>query len=100
MTTYTEHVQSLELVQSVAGNVRAEAARAGITQSAMAQLLQQAQSSVSLKWRGARAWTLPDLELIGRVLNVEPADFLIVRRPGNAPGLGVVRQQGLEPRTR
>ncbi len=80
---YTDPTGSA-LVQTVASNVRAEAVRRGYTQSSLGLALNQAQSTMSGKWRGKRAWRLEDLEDIADVLKV-PITTLIARPEGFEP---------------
>lgn len=60
----------------VAGNVRAEAARAGLTQSELARALGVSRMAVSDRYRGRTPWTLDELEVVGAILGLEPAEFL------------------------
>lgn len=67
----------------VAENVRAETARAGLTQTDVAHALGMAQSAVSARWRGARQWQLEDLERVAALLRVQPAALLRPRQDSN-----------------
>ena len=71
-------------MQAVAANVRAEAARRGFNQTSLGMAIDQAQSSVSRKWWGKRAWSLEDLETLSAVLRV-PVSHLIARPEGVEP---------------
>lgn len=88
----------------VASNVRAEIARAGARPVDIARALGVSRSVVSKKWNGQRPWSLNELEVIAELANVLPSELTrepdIQNRPGQVPGLRLVRQQGLEPRTR
>jgi len=75
MGTFRNPTQS-ELVQIVAANVRAEAARRGFNQTSLGEAIGQAQSAVSRKWRGQRAWSLDDLEALSVALRV-PVTLLV-----------------------
>ena len=70
----------------VAANIRAEAARVGVTQRALARALGMSQGAASDRWRGRTPWTLNDIEAVARVLRTTTSVL--------------VRHQGLEPRTR
>ena len=60
----------------VASNVRAEVARAGITQRNFARLIGLSQSNVSHRWNGERAWKLDELGFIADALGVSVADLV------------------------
>ena len=68
-----------DLVQAVAANVRAEAARKGVNQTSLGMAIDQAQSSVSRKWWGKRAWSLEDLGTLSTVLRVPVAHLVSLR---------------------
>ena len=68
-----------DLVQAVAANVRAEAARKGFNQTSLGMAIDQAQSSVSRKWWGKRAWSLEDLGTLSTVLRVPVAHLVSLR---------------------
>lgn len=70
----------------VAANIRAEAARRGVTQVQIAQHLGVNQSVVSHRYRGHREWSLSEIEAVARLLRTTTSEL--------------VRHQGLEPRTR
>ena len=61
---------------AIAGNIRAEAVRAGYTQTSLAKALGRAQSMVSPKWRGVRLWQLDELEPVAEVLGVPVTKLL------------------------
>lgn len=73
----------MSITQTVAGNIRAEAARAGLNQSDLARALNIAQSSISLRWRGERPWSLELLEQVAEILNMPPLDLVRARRDSN-----------------
>lgn len=73
--------------QQVAANVRAEAARAGVTQQWLARQLGLAQAALSERYRGRREFTLTDLERIAAVLRVELG---VLTAPANDNGRPVV----------
>lgn len=75
-----------ELAKVVAANVRAEAARRGLTQYELAKRIGLAQSAVSDRYRERRQWQLEDLEELGNLFGIEPAELL-------------VRPKGFEPLT-
>lgn len=72
------------LVQTVAENVRAEAARRGLNQSSLAAAIGMARASVGSRWRGEIQWQLEDLDKVAHVLNVSVLDLLRARRDSNS----------------
>ena len=73
----------------VAGNVRAEAVRAGFTQTRLAKELGMSQSYLSKKWRGVILWGLDELEPVAKALHV-PLERLLD---------WTARPEGVEPPT-
>lgn len=69
------------LVERVAATVRAEMARAQITQQEMAAILGVTQSMVSKRLLGKQPFRLDEIEKIAAALGVHPATLL----GGNAP---------------
>lgn len=67
----------------VAGNIRAEAARRGLTQSDIARRLGMAQSSISRRWGGSQSWTFELVDEVAAVLGLRPEDLLRARRDSN-----------------
>ncbi|OZC80597.1 hypothetical protein CH274_15620 [Rhodococcus sp. 06-418-5] len=89
----------------VAAEVRAEAARAGVSQNRLAQLTGLSQSNLSRKMKALRPFDIDELEAIATVLGVDVASFFGGTqkdpRPDGDPNGGLnVRHQGFEPRTR
>lgn len=82
MTMETEERAPLSLI--VAGNVRAELARAGITGKSLAKTMGMSQAAVSARVRGTTPWTLDEIEALTRVLRVR-ASVLLVRPEGFEP---------------
>lgn len=64
---------------AVAAAVRTAAREAGVTQVEMARVLGRAQSYVSVRWSGRKAWTLDELDVIAPLVGVTSALALIVR---------------------
>jgi len=60
----------------VAGNVRLEAARVGVTQADLAQILGMSRSAVSLRYTGRVAWRIDELERVAWYLNFPVTDLL------------------------
>lgn len=54
-----------------AGNVRAEAARAGFSQTTLAKAMGVSQSTVNARWRGLHPWSLDELDAIAALVGVE-----------------------------
>lgn len=67
----------------VSGNIRAEAARAGLNQSDIARRLGLATTTISRRWWGTRPWTLDLVDEVAAVLRIEPSDLLRARRDSN-----------------
>jgi predicted XRE-type DNA-binding protein len=64
------------LVEQVAAEVRAQMARAQISQHQLAEILEIPQSSVSKRLRGKIAFRVDELEKLAAALGVHPAAFL------------------------
>lgn len=79
--------EPMPLSQVVANNMKAEAARAGLTQGRLALALGMSREAVSARSRGVTPWTVDEVERAANLFGLRPAELL-------------VRQQGLEPRTR
>lgn len=60
----------------VAGNVRAEAARAGLTQGRLAEILGVSQQAVSDRLRGRTPLSVDDLVRLSDAMDVPLAQFL------------------------
>ena len=60
----------------VAGNVRLEAARVGVSQADLAQILGMSRSAVSLRHTGKVAWRVDELERVAWYLNFPVTDLL------------------------
>lgn len=69
--------------ETAAGNIRAEAARRGMTQSDVARRLGVAQSTINRRWRGHQAWTLELIEEVASIYRMDPIDLLRARRDSN-----------------
>ena len=86
----------------LAAEVRAEAARAGISQNKLAHLTGISQSTINRKFKGQKPFDIDDLEKIANVLGITVAHFFGVvdknPRPDGPDG-GVVPPVGLEPTT-
>ena len=74
------------LVADVAANVRAEAARRRVSQTDLARALGVNQSTISLRWRGIREWTLSDIEVVARYLRTTTSVLLTGTSAGDRPG--------------
>ena len=78
--------------EKVAANIRAEAARRGINQSALARALGMSQAAASDRFRGRTPWTLNEIEAVARVLRTTTSTLCAIRDSNPEPA-------GLEPRT-
>jgi L-alanine-DL-glutamate epimerase-like enolase superfamily enzyme len=72
----TRRNEVTEAERRVAGEIRAEIARQGLTQRAVAERCARSGQWLSYKLNGTSAITIADVELIARVLNVPAAKFL------------------------
>lgn len=66
----------MSLEEVVAGNIRAEAARAGLSQADVARALHVPRSWVSTRYRGAARWSVADIERMASLLGM-PASRLL-----------------------
>lgn len=90
----------------VAENVRAEAARRGYSQVALAEALGMNQSQVSRRWWGRLLWTFDELDDVAEVLGITVQDLVTdhsveMQNPRRwiAPRGAAARSKGLEPPT-
>lgn len=72
----------------IAGNIRAEIARAKVTQGEVATALGQNQQWVSRRMTGSIPWSADDLVAIADLLGVHPAVLLGGREPDGPRGGG------------
>ena len=96
-------IDGLTTADVVAGNIRAEAARAGLSQVGLGRALMMSQVSITKRWRGVTPWQLAELDAVARVLGVTVAQLVTPPSMGAAPADGgggrVARLKGLEPPT-
>ena len=71
-TTAIKRTTASDFALLVAENIRALAARRGITQTLLARELGVAQSIISMRWNGKRQWQLEDMERVAEVLGTTP----------------------------
>ncbi|WP_223908406.1 helix-turn-helix domain-containing protein [Actinomyces capricornis] len=64
------------LAEVVAGNIRLEAARVGVSQAEIAKILGLSRSAVSLRYRGRVEWGITEVELVAWYLNLPVTDLL------------------------
>ncbi len=83
----------------VAGNVRAEAARKGFSQTGLARALGQRQSTINPRWRGLFPWSVDELDAIAAILGISFEDLTKDPRSVGRTGGDTVRLKGLEPPT-
>jgi predicted transcriptional regulator len=69
----------------VAGNIRAEMARRGVTQSQLAKVLGLPQSAVSYRHRGRTPWTLNEIEVVARHLRTTTSVLCAIRDSNPEP---------------
>ena len=86
----------------VAGNIRAEAARLGLTQVELGRRLGMSQNQITTRWKGQRPWQLDELDSVASVLGVSVQDLVTdTQNPRRwiAPRGAAARSKGLEPPT-
>lgn len=88
----------------VAGNIRAEAARLGYSQSALGRALGMSQNQITTRWRGVHRWQLDELDSVAAVLGTSVARLVTepdMQNPHRwiAPRGAAARPKGLEPPT-
>ena len=93
---YTFGMSTMNLVDVVASNIRAESARRGVVQSDIANALGVQQGTISRRWRGGRAWPLEDLPTVADILGVSVAYLVTDNSGASAP---FAPPTGLEPAT-
>lgn len=76
-------VKNAPLQAVVATNIRAEAAKRGLSQTQLARMMGKHQVSISERWRGVTAWSLNDIEAVAELFEMEPAELL--HHDKNAP---------------
>lgn len=64
------------LAEAVAGNIRLEAARVGVSQADLARILGFSRSAVSLRYTGRVEWGISELERVAWYLNLPVTDLL------------------------
>ena len=89
-------MNTTNLVDIVASNIRAESARRGVVQSDIASALGGQQGTISRRWRGGRAWPLEDLPTVADILGVSVAYLVTDNSGASAP---FAPPTGLEPAT-
>lgn len=96
----TVHHTSSRSSVDVAGNVRAEVARARISQTQLAEALGHNQQWVNRRMLGGVEWTASDLLSIADLLGIHPAVLLGAHPPvdGGPDGGGPVPQARVSPR--
>ncbi len=62
---------------ALAAEVRAEAARFGLNQGALARLLGRSQQTISDRFTGRVPWTVDETERLEEVFGLEPGDLLL-----------------------
>ena len=65
-----------QLSEVVAGNVRALAARAGLSQSALAREVGMSQFQAHKRWHGTTPWALDELDMVAAILGVSVQDLV------------------------
>ena len=86
----------------VAGNIRAEAARLGLTQVELGRRLGMSQNQITTRWKGVHRWQLDELDSVASVLGVSVQDLVTdTQNPHRwiAPRGAAARSKGLEPPT-
>ncbi|WP_052436892.1 helix-turn-helix domain-containing protein [Georgenia sp. SUBG003] len=63
------------LAAVVAANIRYEAARRGLAQKDVAQIVRISRSAVSLRYTGRAPWTLDEVGRLARTLGIRPGEL-------------------------
>ncbi len=71
----------LGLAADVAANIRFEAARRGLSQGDLADIIGRSRAAVSSRWHCQVAWTIQEVGLLARAMAMRPGDFLAVPAP-------------------
>ena len=69
----------------VAANIRAEAARRGVTQTDIAMHLGMNQSTISERYRGKREWSLAEIEAVALLLRTTTSVLCAIRDSNPEP---------------
>ena len=85
MTTVLEFQQPDAFSDFVAANIRAEAARRGITQRELARSIGMSQAACSDRWRGKTSWTLDEIEVVARMLRTTTSVLCAIRDSNPEP---------------
>lgn len=97
MTTQSE-TGGLTLEDVVAGNIRAEVARAGLSQADISRALHVPRSWVSTRYRGVARWTIGDVERVADLLGLPPSRlFVLPRLDSNQQPAGYRSTRHLSP---
>ena len=83
VTQLAQHEQSF--AQVVAANIRAEAARRGYNQLALAGELGVSRTWVNSRWYGRRPWQLEDVERVADLFDLPPAQLCANRDSNPEP---------------
>ena len=78
--------EDISTIDIVAGNIRAEAARLGLTQVALGKALGISQGSITKRWKGLIPWQLGELDAVAEVLGVSVIDLVTPPRGGEEAG--------------
>ena len=80
MTTSEAGMITEPLSVAVSRNIRAEAARHGMSQQGFGDALLMSRASVSDRYRGRTPWTVSEIEAAARLFDIEVEDLLARRR--------------------
>lgn len=97
------HLPETDIEKITSANIRAELARAQVTQIALAEYLGISQASVSAKLKGKTPWSLAEVGAVALALEVDPAELItptrVKQNARRVTGVSSVHRLGLEPRT-
>ena len=85
MSTVVEFPARDSFDQTVAANIRAEAARVGVTQVMLANHLGISQSGVSARFKGRVEWSLREVEAVARFLGTTTSVLCAIRDSNPGP---------------
>ena len=82
----------------VAGNIRAEAARLGMSQVALGRTLGMTQNQITTRWKGQRPWQLEELDSVADALDLTVQDLVTEPEKRRTPTGGSHRAGPLRAR--
>ncbi|TRW45210.1 helix-turn-helix domain-containing protein [Georgenia yuyongxinii] len=69
------------LAAVVAGNIRLEAARRGLSQQDLAEMIGRSRASVSARWHDQVPWTVTEMGILAEYMGIHPGELVEGRPP-------------------